>query len=138
MNSTCSKCGKPLTDPISIDLGMGPKCRILYKTLALMAGENLFANRSEYSYSIRGKVIIIQDLGGFRSVTNDMPNILNDLREEGFDLSLWHIIYRDSQGVWDGVIPSARSRHCDFYSINERDLEHALNKLFAMNQRLSS
>lgn len=131
----CSRCSKPLTDPISIRLGIGPKCRILEKTLQLMAGENLFANRSEYTYSIHGKVICIEDLGGQRSVTNDMPHILEDLRKAGLNLSLYQIIYKDSQGVWDGVIPSKRSRYCDFYSINEERLQDALNKLFAMNQK---
>jgi transcriptional regulator with XRE-family HTH domain len=67
------------------------------------------AYQSDYKYRIDRYggapvlVIIDFDLGGI-SVTNNMEAILAKIgRDEGLDLSAMAIIYRDSEGYYDGV-----------------------------------
>lgn len=63
-----------------------------------------------------------------KAVTNDMPNILDDIvRDEQIKLDMYFIIYKDSDGVWDGVY--YRDNTVSFYSINERIYRQAIYKL---------
>ena len=39
---------------------------------------------------------------GNKSVTNDIENVLEDIRAELGDLSGFAVVYRDSMGRWDG------------------------------------
>ena len=50
-------------------------------------------------------LIAIVDLDqGSKSVTNDIDNVVADIKDEiDGDLSGYAIIYRDSLGVWDGI-----------------------------------
>jgi len=133
MKSTCSCCGKPLEDPFSVSIGIGPVCRVAkkLKELADKSG-NLFANRAEYEYGIQGEVIWITDELGMKSVTNDMGSILADIiREEKIDLCRYKIMYCDSQGVWDGV-RIGPSGNVQFLPIGEVKLHHAKQKLIEM------
>jgi hypothetical protein len=60
--------------------------------------------RANYTYTVAGSVIAIIDLDqGSKSVTNDMENVLDDIRAQIGDLSGYSVIYRDSMGRWDGV-----------------------------------
>jgi hypothetical protein len=74
------------------------------------------ANRSDFNYRIAvwgeggtvKSVIVITDLNrGRMSVTNNMEAVLQHIAdEEGFEISSItgaRIIYRDSEGIWDGV-----------------------------------
>ncbi|HET6558089.1 MAG TPA: DUF6011 domain-containing protein [Prolixibacteraceae bacterium] len=133
ITSTCSCCGKPLEDPISVQFGIGPVCRVAKKLKEMSERSgNLFANRAEYDYGIQGEVIWIVDNGGLKSVTNDMENILADIiREEEIDLCRYKIMYQDSMGIWDGVrIGSSGS--VTFFPIGEVKQHHAKNKLLEM------
>ena len=124
MNVACTICNKPLSDPISVDLGIGPVCRVSAKNHREMS-ENLFAPRAEYGWDVIGDVLCIEDLNGAKSVTNDMENILRDLLH---DISMPRkIIYKDSMGVWDGV--DFTNGMVRFYSLNERRMEDALAKV---------
>ena len=47
-SSTCRCCGKALTDSLSVELGIGPVCRITAKTKeAKDMNGNLFSNRAD-------------------------------------------------------------------------------------------
>lgn len=134
-NSACNCCGKPLSDPVSVDIGIGPVCRVQNKLQEL--GErtgNMYANRAQYDYEVFQGVLIIEDLGGYKSVTNDMENVLNDIikahPEE--DISRRKIMYKDSMGIWDGVtvkLHGNRVSSVSFYPLTEKDFLKALNKV---------
>ena len=84
--------------------------------------------RADYTYTVEGSVIAIVDLDqGSKSVTNDMENVLDDIKAEIGDLSGYSVIYRDSMGRWDGVRLAGRS--VSFYSLNETEPERAASRL---------
>lgn len=84
--------------------------------------------RADYTYSVESTIISIIDLDlGSKSVTNDMENVLDDIRADIGDLAGFAVIYRDSTGRWDGVRLIGRS--VEFYSINEADQQQAEARL---------
>ncbi len=84
--------------------------------------------RADYTYTIEGSVIAIIDLDlGNRSVTNDIDNVIGDIRTELGDLSGYAVIYRDSMGRWDGIRLVRDVVH--FYALNEINQEQAQARL---------
>lgn len=84
--------------------------------------------RADYTYNIEGNIISIVDLDqGSKSVTNDMENVLDEIRVEIGDLAGYAVIYRDSMGRWDGVRLAGSS--IEFYALNETDGEQAVARL---------
>ncbi|GAA4461804.1 hypothetical protein GCM10023189_37710 [Nibrella saemangeumensis] len=84
--------------------------------------------RADYTYTVTDNIIAIVDLDlGNRSVTNDIENVLADIRAEIGDLAGYAVIYRDSMGRWDGV--RLVNGIVYFYGLNERDQEKAANRL---------
>ncbi|MBC3795105.1 hypothetical protein [Spirosoma utsteinense] len=84
--------------------------------------------RADYTYTVKGSVIAIVDLDqGSKSVTNDIENVLDDIRTEIGDLAGFAVIYRDSIGHWDGVRLEGSS--IGFYPLNETDGERAAARL---------
>jgi hypothetical protein len=90
--------------------------------------------RSNYEWMIKEGILCIvdQNLGG-TSVTNDMENILTEIYlYSDNSIKKMGIIYRDSEGVWDGVHSKWDQRKCEnvsFYPIGERELEIAITKM---------
>ena len=82
--------------------------------------------RADYTYTVEGSIIAIIDLDS-KSVTNDMENILDDIRAKLGDVAGYAVIYRDSTGRWDGVRLVGSS--VEFYSLNETDPERAASRL---------
>ena len=131
----CRVCGRPLSDPISVELGIGPICRISNKNKAMQEKSlHLFKARASFSWTEEDGIISIVDLSGNDddfgpTVTNDIDNVLRQIAlEKGHGLQNYRIIYRDTQGIWDGVHVTARGG-ARFYSINEKDYESAKAKL---------
>jgi hypothetical protein len=85
--------------------------------------------RSVYSRAVYGNVVAIIDHDEGRSVTNDAENVIGDLTQQGFDLSKYRVIYRDTHGIWDQLLVDRTGRFAGFSSINERDLPAALARL---------
>lgn len=84
--------------------------------------------RADYTYTVEGSVIAIIDLDqGSKSVTNDIENVLDDIRAEIGDLAGYGVIYRDSMARWDGV--RLERGVVEFYSLNETDPERAAARL---------
>lgn len=84
--------------------------------------------RANYTYTVEGSVIAIVDLDqGSKSVTNDIENVLNDIRAELGDLAGYAVIYRDSMGRWDGV--RLVGRLVEFYALGESDPQQAAGRL---------
>lgn len=91
-----------------------------------MKGRGLF--RADYTYSVEGSVVAIVDLDqGSKSVTNDMENVLDEVRSELGSLAGYAIIYRDCRGIWDGV--RLGQRGVEFYALNETDGQRAAARL---------
>ena len=82
-----------------------------------------------YSRTVHGNVIAIVDHDGPRSVTNDADSVIADLAAQGFDLSRYLVIYKDTRGIWDQLLVDRTGRFAGFSSINERDLSPALAKV---------
>ncbi len=57
---------------------------------------------SIYTFSVIDGVICIEDCDGPKSVTNDIENVLDDLRRCGMALD-GPVIYRDSEGLWSEI-----------------------------------
>ncbi|WP_445500643.1 DUF6011 domain-containing protein [Microvirga sp. G4-2] len=129
-NTACKICGKPLSDPISVETGMGPICRIGLKAAAADNRTlDLFGNRPCYTCELVGDVICIVDLDrGGKSVTNDAENVIEDLVADGYDLSKLRVIYKDTLGIWDELVVRD-GRFAGFKSINERSRDAALGKI---------
>jgi hypothetical protein len=91
----------------------------------------LFKNqvRAVYSYAVHGSVIAIIDHDEGRSITNDAVNIIDDLTRQGFGLTKYRVIYKDTSGIWDEILVDRTGRFAGFSSINERDLPAALARL---------
>jgi hypothetical protein len=58
--------------------------------------------RSKYAASQVEDIIIVIDLGGTVSVTNDAERVVEELAEH-FDLTMCRIVYRDTEGRYDGL-----------------------------------
>lgn len=133
--AACYCCGKGLTDPVSVDLGIGPVCRVKNKEMEHSERTgNLFANRSKYDWGIRGEVLYITDLGGLKSVTNDIEKVLDDIAGliDYEDMKKMKIMYRDSTGIWDGITPSFNGhgvKSVTFFPLTERDFDRAFDKI---------
>ena len=85
--------------------------------------------RSVYSRSIHGNVIAIIDHDGPRSVTNDAENVVADLIAQGFDLSRFQVIYKDTLGLWDELLVDSTGTFAGFRCLNEPELSAALARL---------
>ncbi len=86
------------------------------------------ADYKHYIINFKGHnclTIVDEDLGN-RSVTNDISNIIEDIKyTDGIDIDKYTIIYRDSHKIWDGW----DNKHGAFISLNEPDYEMALEKM---------
>lgn len=129
--AVCRCCGKALTDPVSVDLGVGPVCRITSKTRQSQERtENLFAHRASYTHDVVQGVVCITDLDGPKSVTNDAENVVADLVRAGVILPTTPVIYRDTMGVWDELVVTG-GRFVGFRPVTERDQAAAVAKIRA-------
>lgn len=151
--ATCYNCHKPLSDPISVQRGIGPDCWAQRTDADRKDKSNLFGG-SDYSWGIDGDILWLKDNGGpGRSLTNDMENALARIQTEtDRPLNTFTIIYRDSDGAWDGInlkrfdlkavlvdaqwLKDGRYPHyfahgldVDFYYIGEKTYEQAKQKL---------
>jgi hypothetical protein len=90
--------------------------------------------KSNYEWETNGDLLQIVDLNlGGRSVTNDIDNVINEIYQKiGDELKKYKILYRDSEGIWDGVNPTwgiKKCVGCDFYHIGETEIELAIKKI---------
>lgn len=89
--------------------------------------------RARYTARCEDGAIVIEDQGFGRSVTNDAENVIADLREREFDLTL-PVVYCDTTGRWDGLTVR-NGRFAGFYPLNapgSTDYGEARAKLRAM------
>ena len=90
--------------------------------------------KSTFTYSINKdfQIIFIEDSNIGMSVTNDIENVIEsiarDFKKENNSISHYDIIYRDSNGIIDGIYITDEKFH-DFYSIGETDYNKAILKI---------
>jgi hypothetical protein len=88
-------------------------------------------SKADYTYQFKYGVLCIEDLDlGRMSVTNCIEDCIEEIcKKEGISLQVSieepFVIYRDSDGIWDGFDWKTQS----FFSIGVEDLEEALQKL---------
>lgn len=83
------------------------------------------APRAVYSVEVRADVVILIDLDGERSVTNDAEAVVAQLVAGGVDLARKPLLYRDTMLTWD-EIRVEEGRFAGFRLLNALTLEHAL------------
>ena len=86
---------------------------------------------ADFTYSLSGNVISIVDLNlGNRSLTNDIESVLRKIEHyhQGSIVG-FNIMYRDSEGVWDGI--HWDGEHASFFSLREIEERRAREKLLA-------
>jgi len=144
MSSNCGICGKQLSDPKSVEIGIGPICRCKAKEEEKEKGKqgDLFMKEADYSYEIEQGVLVIMDKDlGNKSVTNDMDNVIKKIAsvEGGIEKiqKLKGITYKDSMGIWDGVRIERKGVgiYTEIYSLGgTKDKKEAINKI--INRRV--
>lgn len=106
-----------------------------------MNSGNLFASRAEYSYDVEGGILWIEDKGGLKTVTNDIDNILKDIGMIQ-DISNKKIMYKDSDGIWDGISATITTKkvmgenivsisNLNFFPLTEKEFGKAKEKLLS-------
>lgn len=79
--------------------------------------------RARYDARVEDGAVVLEDIGGGRSVTNDAEAVVADLAARGFDLTL-PVIYRDTMGAWDGIAVRGGA-FAGFYSLGAARTDHA-------------
>lgn len=91
--------------------------------------------RAIYTYYIDRGVLVIFDTGtaaGAMSVTNDMEGVLDEIKRNIGELPPL-IVYRDSEGQFDGVVYSGGN--ASFYHIGSELAEDAVTKALERSGR---
>jgi hypothetical protein len=85
--------------------------------------------KTDFTYSISGNIISVLDLNrGNRSVTNDVENVLRKIEHfHQAPIFGFQIMYRDSQGIWDGM--AWDGQHASFFALRETEEGRARTKL---------
>jgi hypothetical protein len=139
-SSCCGKCGKGLTNPVSIATGFGPQCRIQLKISAKQhdeLGDLFMLEHAKFKYALHGDVLVILDLNEGKSVTNDIEWVLAEIFSTSLKPTLLHgVIYQDSMGVFDLVQINQKGLFCAFVSVNEMTIGPALEKVHAMKETI--
>ena len=83
-------------------------------------------SQANYSSEVVEDVLCIEDVGPhdmFKTVTNDAEGVLEEIKEKLEDMPPV-IIYRDSDGFWDGM--DYDGQRVGFYPLNTSDRETAI------------
>jgi len=106
-SNVCRICLRPLRDPLSIKMGIGPVCRARDGR----QGEFEFMRAQvKLLKHKRGRYIFVRDIGhgSGRSVTNDAEHVIGQLYLEfGIDDDT-RIFFEDSMGNVDEILHSGR------------------------------
>jgi hypothetical protein len=129
--TNCAKCGRPLKNPKSMEHGYGPECWSKIAAGIRKERTDNSANRSDYAYHINSKhgqqALVIEDLNrGGMSVTNNIEAIIAEIADEiGTSIYQMPIVYRDSEGQYDGI-NGEKLRSDTFYGIGAKEEKDAV------------
>jgi hypothetical protein len=135
----CRFCYRPLKATESTDRGIGPVC--LKKHQAFLAKERtvgavgqLDLFQPQYSIRVlRGAAVLYDRDRGRRSLTSAMDEIVPHLYRRGILTAKRALIYRDSDGVFDGVA-HAKGQFAGFYPLRARTRAGAIKALVRRNR----
>ena len=84
-------------------------------------------SRTDFDFVIDDEFLIITDLNyGNMSVTNDIENVLFDIRQQGIILSNYKILYQDSTENFDGILVNPKTEEFeDFFYIGASNISDA-------------
>lgn len=135
----CGRCHRVLKNPQAIEAGYGAVCyrktfggslpgkgRAAEKKEAGPRSKGSAAGRSDYDCRLQAgggqSVMVIEDLdAGGTSVTNNIEAVVPEAAEQlGVDYHKVLIIYRDSDGIYDGV-RCTDGGGFGFYHLGQRD-----------------
>ena len=86
---------------------------------------------ADYEYTVEGGTLCIIDLDkGGVSVTNDMENVLADIQSAEGLLDDLKVVYRDSDGIWDGV--TGWPGRIGFTFLGTKTKEEAIEQMLAL------
>lgn len=90
---------------------------------------DMFGAESRWVWDKSGDVIIITDMGGELSVTEDITHILKTLRLNlGKECLTTNVIYRDERGIYDGIRVDNVFNYWGFFSIYTADRGKAIKQ----------
>jgi hypothetical protein len=130
----CRFCNRPLKVTESIDRGIGPVClkkhqAFLAKERTVGAAGQLDLFQPRYSICVLRGVIVLYDRDrGQRSLTSAMDEVVPHLYRRGILTAKRVLIYRDSDGVFDGVV-HVKGRFAGFYPLRARTRAGAIKAL---------
>jgi glutamate formiminotransferase len=89
--------------------------------------------KCDYTFNIIDDVLVIEDLNqGNMSVTNGAEDVITEIYQNiGENIKRYPIIYKDSEGIWDGLKPVWALSECVeiyFLHIGSTDLSEAIQK----------
>lgn len=85
--------------------------------------------KDNYTYTIDGRILFIEDTNINTSVTNDIENILASISKmENTSISNFDVIYRDSNGTIDGI-HTKDNIFVKFYHIGQKTYHTAKLKI---------
>jgi len=94
--------------------------------------------RSHFEHEIFPKeklLAIIDTNGSGMSVTNDLENVCEYIETlENINLQEYKIVYKDTDGYWDGIEYNGANRPISFINIQDRDFfmaKQKINKFYA-------
>jgi hypothetical protein len=101
--SFCRICGRNLTDPVSVKMGIGPVCRARDNKQEVFDFMNAKIEVLKYK---RGKYIFVRDIGHVsgRSVTNDAEHVVKQIYLDYAITDETRIFYEDSDGQIDELL----------------------------------
>lgn len=89
--------------------------------------------KADYDYVIIDEInlLIITDLNyGNMSVTNDIKNVLEDIKQKGIKLSDYKVCYQDSSGCFDGLFVNKETEEfVHFYCIQAKNMDELKNRM---------
>jgi hypothetical protein len=101
-HSNCEICGKPLSNFVSVKIGIGPVCRGKEKIQPGLPFEN---HAGFEVITENDQFIYLEDTGHnqFKTVTTDANYVLTSLAEQ-FGLENKRVFYKDSYGEIDEIL----------------------------------
>lgn len=104
-----------------------------------MKAKHSFGAAADFDYKVIDGVLVIEDLNqGSKSVTNDAESVVQTIYDEflrRFEAFPKVIVYRDSDGMYDGMSVKFAGSHVErvaFYAIQTTNRSSAIEKAKVM------
>jgi hypothetical protein len=90
---------------------------------------------TEYTLEVVDGVICLTDLDQGMTITNNARNVIEQLKQSGYDILNCPVIYCDTMGAWDWLKVNLQGRFSGFQHIGaDRHRDHAVQAVKEMTQ----